>query len=104
MIRRPPRSTLFPYTTLFRSPHTDFKGSIESGLFKMMTIGLGKYTGAIQYHRANIQHGYETVITAGRREMPSRARIGFCAGLLEDGHDETARVVAITPHNLSANE
>src|SRR5260370_23141708 len=23
MIRRPPRSTLFPYTTLFRSPHTE---------------------------------------------------------------------------------
>jgi hypothetical protein len=29
-------------------PHTDFKGSIESGLFKMMTIGFGKYKGAIQ--------------------------------------------------------
>ena len=29
-------------------PHTDFKGSIESGLFKMMTIGLGKYRGATQ--------------------------------------------------------
>src|SRR5690242_20771444 len=23
MLRRPPRSTLFPYTTLFRSPHCD---------------------------------------------------------------------------------
>src|SRR2546427_3074716 len=50
-------------------PHTDFKGSIESGLFKMMTIGLGKYQGAIQYHRANIHHGYETVITSVGREM-----------------------------------
>ncbi|MEK7384919.1 MAG: [Fe-S]-binding protein, partial [candidate division NC10 bacterium] len=40
-------------------PHTDFKGAIESGLFKMMTIGLGKHKGAIQYHRANIHHGYE---------------------------------------------
>ena len=45
-------------------PHTDFKGEIESGLFKMMTIGLGKYRGATQYHRANVNHGYETVITA----------------------------------------
>src|SRR5450631_1514147 len=26
MIRRPPRSTLFPYTTLFRSPETSIKG------------------------------------------------------------------------------
>src|SRR5205807_2365967 len=49
-------------------PHTDFKGSIESGLFKMMTIGLGKYKGAIQYHRANVRHSYETVI--GRPSNP----------------------------------
>src|SRR5438874_5871135 len=49
-------------------PHTDFKGTIESGLFKMMTIGLGKYAGAIQYHRANIHHGYVTVITSVGRE------------------------------------
>src|SRR2546430_10411265 len=29
MIRRPPRSTLFPYTTLFRSPHTATRGREE---------------------------------------------------------------------------
>jgi len=56
-------------------PHTDFKGSIESGLFKMMTIGLGKYRGATQYHQANVTHGYETVITAVGREMLAKARI-----------------------------
>src|SRR5258705_1846298 len=27
MIRRPPRSTLFPYTTLFRSVHVPYRGS-----------------------------------------------------------------------------
>src|SRR5258707_7120329 len=36
MIRRPPRSTLFPYTTLFRSPcriqDLDRKGKVESGI------------------------------------------------------------------------
>ena len=85
-------------------PHTDFKGSIESGLFKMMTIGLGKYTGAIQYHRANIQHGYETVITAVGREMLSRARIGFGVGIVENGYDETARVEAFAAENLEAGE
>src|SRR3712207_9441465 len=93
MIRRPPRSTLFPYTTLFRSPvessmevrelgrlgteedpgpvvymsvtaleadaiivcnrikaHTDFRGSIESGLAKITAIGLGKHQGAKTIH------------------------------------------------------
>jgi hypothetical protein len=85
-------------------PHTDFKGSIESGLFKMMTIGLGKYRGAIQYHRANIHHGYETVITAVGREMLARARIGFGLGVVENGYDETARIEAFTAATLEAGE
>ena len=85
-------------------PHTDFKGSIESGLFKMMTIGLGKYKGAIQYHRANVQHGYETVITSVGREMLARARIGFGLGIVENGYDETAHVEAFSPEALESGE
>src|SRR5260370_19234650 len=30
MIRRPPRSTLFPYTTLFRSPNNAVRSAIRS--------------------------------------------------------------------------
>lgn len=85
-------------------PHTDFKGDIESGLFKMLTIGLGKYQGAIQYHRMNVNHGYETVITAVGREMLGRARIAFGVGVVENGHDETARVEAFTAATLEAGE
>jgi hypothetical protein len=85
-------------------PHTDFKGSIESGLFKMMTIGLGKHKGAIQYHRANIHHGYETVITSVGREMLARARIGFGVGIVENGYDETAVVEAFAPEALESGE
>jgi hypothetical protein len=85
-------------------PHTDFKGSIESGLFKMMTIGLGKWKGAIQYHRANVNHGYETVITSVGREMLRRARIGFGLGLVENGYDETARIEAFNAEDLEAGE
>ena len=85
-------------------PHTDFKGSIESGLFKMMTIGLGKYKGATQYHRANVNHGYETVITAVGREMLTKARIGFGLGIVENGYDETANVEAFNAADLEAGE
>jgi len=85
-------------------PHTDFKGTIESGLFKMMTIGCGKHQGAIQYHRANIRHGYETVITAVGREMLAKARIGFGLGIAENGYDETARIEAFNAADLEAGE
>src|SRR5919106_1242578 len=85
-------------------PHTDFKGSIESGLFKMMTIGLGKWKGAVQYHRANVSHSYETVITAVGREMLAKARIGFGVGIVENGYDETAQVEAFAAADLEAGE
>src|SRR5688500_2776282 len=85
-------------------PHTDFKGSIESGLFKMMTIGLGKHKGAIQYHRANIHHGYETVITSVGREMLQKARIAFGVGIVENGYDETGQIEAFNAETLEAGE
>jgi hypothetical protein len=85
-------------------PHTDFKGAIESGLFKMMTIGLGKHRGAIQYHRANVHHGYEKVITAVGREMLARARIAFGLGVVENGYDETALIEAFGPADLEEGE
>ena len=85
-------------------PHTDFKGAIESGLFKMLTIGLGKYRGAIQYHRANVRHGYETVITTVGREMLAKAKIAFGLGIVENGYDETAYVEAFNAVNLEAGE
>src|SRR5256885_9580080 len=39
MIRRPPRSTLFPYTTLFRSPMTQAKRHIHVNAFNMNCVG-----------------------------------------------------------------
>ena len=85
-------------------PHTGFKGEIESGLFKMMTIGMGKHRGAIQAHRANIRLGYETMIVALGREMLRRVPIAFGLGIVENGYDETALVRALLPAELEAGE
>ena len=50
--------------------HTDFAGKIESGLFKMMAIGLGKFAGAQRYHTYAYKLGLETVIrTVGRQVL-----------------------------------
>jgi hypothetical protein len=85
-------------------PHTDFKGGIESGLCKMMAIGLGKHQGAKQYHRAFLNHGFERVITAVAREVLAKARIGFGLGIVENGHDETAAIEAFPAATLEAGE
>src|SRR5256886_10127415 len=39
MIRRPPRSTLFPYTTLFRSHYGHYKAGSDTGTFKVVATG-----------------------------------------------------------------
>lgn len=85
-------------------PHTDFKGSIESGLFKMMAIGMAKRVGAAQAHRASVRHRYETVITAVGREVLQRARIAFGLGIVENAYEQTAKVQAFLPEALEAGE
>jgi hypothetical protein len=85
-------------------PHTGFSGGIGSGLFKMMTIGMGKHVGAVQAHRANIRLGYETMITALGREMLRVAPIAFGLGVVENGYDETALVRVLLPADLEAGE
>jgi hypothetical protein len=85
-------------------PHTDFKGGIESGLFKMLAIGLGKHSGAKQYHRALINHGFENVITSVGRAQLACSRIGFGLGIVENGYEQTAVVEAFNAQDLEAGE
>jgi hypothetical protein len=84
--------------------HTDFSGAIESGMFKMMTIGLGKYRGAQHYHRANVQYGYEHVIRTVGRTVLQQARIGFGLGIVENGYDQTAIIRAALAPRLEETE
>ena len=75
--------------------HTTFSGRIESGLMKMMAIGLGKFAGAQKYHTHAQRLGLEHVIrTAGRRVLQSGKMIGGLA-ILEDAHHNTAKLDAV---------
>lgn len=85
-------------------PHTDFSGAIESGMFKMMTIGLGKYHGAQHYHRANVQYSYEHVIRTVGHTVLQRARLAFGLGIIENGYDQTAVIRATLAPQLEATE
>ena len=45
-------------------PHTRFVGPVESGLHKMMLIGLGKHEGAKIYHRAIMDYSWMEIVEA----------------------------------------
>jgi hypothetical protein len=85
-------------------PHTLFSGPIESGLLKMLMIGLGKRDGATLYHRAILEHGYSAVLESAGEEL--LARCGVCAGvaLVERGDDQTARIEALPPERFFSDE
>jgi hypothetical protein len=76
-------------------PHTDFKASVESGLMKMMTIGLGKQRGADLYHQGVIQYSYYQIVTAVAREVIKKSPIAFGLALVENQKDETAIIRAV---------
>ena len=85
-------------------PHTDFDGDIESGLTKMMAIGLGKHTGAMHYHRANIKYGYYSVITNVAAVVKQKCKILFGLGVVENAYEQTALIEGILPAEIETRE
>jgi hypothetical protein len=83
--------------------HTDFSGPHESGLFKMMAVGMGKREGA------DIAHTYKA--WSLRHHIPLMAkeilrRLPILAGLavIENGYHEVAHLVALPPDEIEAGE
>src|ERR1044072_5557398 len=84
--------------------HTDFAGKIESGLFKMMAIGLGKFAGAQRYHAYAYRLGLEYVIrSVGRQVLQSGKILGGLA-ILEDANHNTAKLDAVPVNEMESRE
>ena len=85
-------------------PHTMFVGPIESGLMKMMLIGLGNREGANVYHRAIQQYSFAQIIRSAAGEVLRRCRIVAGLAIVENGYDQTARIEAIGPEDFEPRE
>jgi nickel-dependent lactate racemase len=85
-------------------PHTGFVGEIESGLHKMMLIGLGKHEGAKIYHRAIADHTFMDIITAVAEKVIARCRIVAGLAIVENANDETALIEAVPPEKFLERE
>ncbi len=72
--------------------HTEFEHEFESGLLKMMAIGLGKQAGAATYHEAMLTYGYPAVILSVARKVMQHANLLFGVGTVENGYGQTARI------------
>ena len=84
-------------------PHTKFQADIESGLCKMLTIGLGKADGAAEYHRQAIRNTF-SIIEDAARFLLQQCPIICGIALVEDGYGELARIEALSPESMVAGE
>jgi hypothetical protein len=75
-------------------PHTDFRGEIESGLMKMIAIGLGKQRGADTFHRQGFTTFHELIPAVAEFTM-SKVDIPFGLALVENGYSRLWRVEAV---------
>ncbi len=85
-------------------PHTRFVGDIESGLMKMMLIGLGKHAGALVYHQAIQDFSFDQILRSVAREVLERCRILAGLAIVENAYDETARIVGVAPDEFETRE
>lgn len=85
-------------------PHTGFVGEVESGLHKMMLIGLGKHEGAKIYHRAIADYSFMEIITAVASSVISKCRVVGGLAIVENAYDETSLLEAVPPHRFLERE
>ena len=84
-------------------PHSSFRGVFESGLAKMITIGLGKQRGAEACHRLGFGRMAENIpLIAGK--VIAETNILFAIGLIENAYHETARIEVIPTADILARE
>ncbi|MBQ1407689.1 MAG: DUF2088 domain-containing protein [Eubacterium sp.] len=79
--------------------HTDFRGPYESGLMKMLTIGLGKQYGAQCAHADGFGEMHKYVPEYGKA-MLKHAPIACGIGLTENAYEETRTIDILTPQEI----
>jgi hypothetical protein len=85
-------------------PHTDFKGEIESGLHKMMLIGLGKHQGATVYHQAIVKYSFDQIVRSVGKTVIDRCGVLLGLAIVENQYDETALVRTVAPEEFLERE
>lgn len=81
-------------------PHTDFIAKNESGVVKMISVGLGKEKGASAMHCYDLAETIPLAYEIARKEAPILAGLG----ILENSADETYLVEALLPENFLLEE
>lgn len=85
-------------------PHTKFKGPMESGLAKMLCVGMGKHAGALAYHRHAMRHGFFPLLREMTRAILAHGNFRFGLAVIENAQDDLYRIEAVPAERLLERE
>lgn len=83
--------------------HTDFRGEVESGICKMLVIGMGKQHGAYQCHKLGFKSMAANVKEFAGAIIEKKPNM-FAIGLIENAYHQTCRIEAIPAGRILAEE
>ncbi len=84
-------------------PHTDFRGEVESGAYKMLTIGLGKHLGAATLHSAGYAR-FPKLIPGIGQFIVDHAPVGFAVCIIENSFDDVGAVEVLAADAIAVEE
>ena len=85
-------------------PHTKFKGPLESGLAKMLCVGMGKHEGARAFHHWSLQYGFFEVLEKMAETFLAHSNFRFGLAVVENGRDETFHIEAVPADRMLERE
>jgi len=85
-------------------PHTVFTGGLQSGLWKMLLIGLGKCEGARVYHRAIEDYGFERVVRSVAPAVLAKCHILAGLAVVENAYQRLAHIEAVEPRRFAGRD
>ena len=84
-------------------PHTNFRAPIESGIVKMLTIGVGKIMGATTLHTQGMDV-FATLLPEAAKMIMAKGKFLFGIAMVENPHDETTLIEAVPAETLFERE
>jgi len=80
-------------------PHTDFRARHESGLVKMLAIGMAKHAGAARIHLHGLEH-FPEVLPAAAQVFIDNTRMLFAIAMVENAYDKLKHIELVAPDKL----
>jgi hypothetical protein len=85
-------------------PHTKFRGPAESGILKMLCIGMGKHRGALAYHNWAMKYGFYPLLREMGTALAAASNFRFGLAVVENAFDRPLAIAGVRAERLIEEE